>query len=236
MGSEENRIEAVYENYAKEPEFRERWNPQNPGNQAIAAELWRAIEAGLSACGDLSLAKRKVLDLGCGCGGNLSRLLSYGAEPQHLFGVDLVPARIERAKSSWPELQFWVANGKALAFQDGTFDYVMLFTVFSSILDREVAGQVATEVVRVLRPGGVVIWYDMRRNNPWNPNVRGLDLGGIRKLFPQLDLRLQSLTVLPPVTRRLGIATARLYPMLARLPLLRSHYLGFFLRKADCDR
>ena len=48
------------------------------------------------------------------------------------------------------------------------------FTVFSSILNDSVRKQIAAEMLRVAKPGGGVLWFDLRVNNPRNPNVRGV--------------------------------------------------------------
>ena len=45
------------------------------------------------------------------------------------------------------------------------------------------------------------------------------------RLFPGCGMRARSLTLLPPLTRRLGRWTEALYPILARVPFLRTHNL-----------
>ena len=32
---------------------------------------------------------------------------------------------------------------------------------------------VAEEMLRVLKPQGLILWYDYHVNNPWNKDVRG---------------------------------------------------------------
>jgi hypothetical protein len=105
-----------------------------------------------------------------------------------------------------------------------SLDMVLLFTVFSSILDHRMAENVATEVRRVLKPGGAVLWYDFRYDNPSNPHTRGMTKRHIRRLFPGFTLNLRTITSLPPLARRLGRATSWLYPVLAAGPFLRTHY------------
>ena len=89
---------------------------------------------------------------------------------------------------------------------------------------------VAAEVARILRSGGAVVWYDFRMNNPFNPHVRGISRKGVRRLFPEYDSRLMTVTLLPPLARRAGSLTDVLYPWLASLPFLRSHYLGVLIK------
>jgi len=65
-------------------------------------------------------------------------------------------------------------DASRLPFKDGSFDIVMQFTVFTSILDREVKKAVATEMLRVLKADGIILWYDYHMNNPKNPDVKGI--------------------------------------------------------------
>ena len=117
-------------------------------------------------------------------------------------------------------------------FPDAAFDLVMAFTVFSSILDPSMAGNVASEIHRVLKPGGGLLWYDFRYNSPANRHVRGVGSARVRQLFPGLKGHLHTLTVLPPLVRRLGPLTAALYPALALAPPLRSHLMGLLRKTA----
>jgi len=151
---------------------------------------------------------------------------AWGARPDNLYGVDLLGDRIRRAKENFPGLTFREANAEALPFADGFFDLVALFTVFSSILDPRMARDVSREIHRVLRSGGAVVWYDFRMNNPFNPHVRGVSRKGIRQLFPGFHSHLVTITLMPPLARRLGRLADPLYPCLTSLPFLRSHYLG----------
>lgn len=92
------------------------------------------------------------------------------------------------------------------------------------------AHNVAAEVQRLLKAGGAVVWYDFRYNNPYNPHVRGMTKGHIQQLFPTFTFHLRTITLLPPLARRLGALTPLLYSRLARLPILRTHYLGLLVK------
>ncbi len=227
---EVQRIQRVYQGYQESGAATTRWDKRNPGNRAIVAERQSAVRRLLRDRGWLPLTDRRVLEVGCGAGAELARLLELGAEPKNLYGVDLLAERISDARARYPGLHFGVANAEHLGFPDSHFDLVMAFTLFSSILDGVMARQIATEIVRVLKPGGAVLWYDFRYDNPRNPNVRGVPRPRIEALFPESQLRLRSTTLLPPLARRLGRATPLIYPMLAIVPLLRTHYVGLVLR------
>lgn len=170
-----------------------------------------------------------MLDIGCGHGGVLASLVDLGAPACNLYGIDLLPDRIEAARRAYPDICFACGNAEHLDFPDAYFDLVLLFTVFSSILDDGMAHNVAREACRVLKPGGAVLWYDFRYNNPWNPRVRGITRQQIHQLFPGLEMHLCTITLMPPLARRLGRLTPVLYPLLAAIPPLRTHYLGLLI-------
>ena len=214
----------VYREYR--PTVSQRWRPDNSGNAAILAELERRVVSVLRRAGLVPLAGRRILDVGCGYGHFLGLFRTLGAAPSDLHGVDLLPERIELARARHPDLEFTIGNGEELPYPDGTFDLVLLFSVLTSILDRGVQANLAAEARRVLRPGGAILWYDLRYDNPWNPHVRGLRRREVTRLFPDLSPALKTTTLLPPLARRLGPFTPVLYPLLVRLPFLRTHQLG----------
>ena len=122
------------------------------------------------------------------------------------------------------------ASATALPHPDSSFDLILAFTLFSSILDDRIAGGVAREIGRVLRPGGALVWYDVRVSNPHNPAVRGMPRRRLLALFPGWRATLRPITLLPPVARRLGRLTGVAYPALAALPPLRTHWAGLLER------
>jgi SAM-dependent methyltransferase len=229
---EVDRIADVYRGYAREGARDRRWAPDNPGNRAIVAERLRVLGELLAAERRLPLDRARILEVGAGDGDVLASLVGLGARPERLVGVDLLPDEVARARARHPELRFAVANAEALDLDDHAVDLVLLFTVLTSILDAGMTGRIAAEVDRVLAPGGAVVWYDFRIDNPRNPHVRGVGRRRIRALFPGYRLHLRSVTVLPPLARRLGWATAWAYPLLSRVPLLRTHYLGLLAKPA----
>ena len=231
--AEADRITQVYREYQASAATQARWDRRNPGNRAILRERHAAIRAALEAAGMLPLAGRRVLEIGCGSGDVLASLLDLGADAKDLCGVDLLPERIGDAARRFPALSFLAANGTALPLASASVDLILFFTVFSSILERQMAREVAAETRRVLAQGGAVLWYDFRYDNPRNPNVHGMSRHAIQSLFPDFALSLRTVTLLPPLARRLGRVTPLLYPWLAKLPPLRTHYLGLLLKRAQ---
>jgi hypothetical protein len=75
---------------------------------------------------------------------------------------------------------------------------------------------------RLTKPLGMILWYDLRVNNPGNPDVRGIGVQEIRELFPRASgFEYKRVTLAPPIGRRVG----RLYNFL-NFPFLRSHILA----------
>jgi SAM-dependent methyltransferase len=228
--AEVDRLRQVYGQYTACGFGNSKWSNANEGNQAIRSE--REIETCglLQKFGFIPLKDRRILDVGCGTGEQLGTFLRWGAKPENLIGIDLIPNRIQRAQQNFPRITFRLANAESLSFGNGSFDLVTVFTVFTSILDERMAANICREINRVLAPGGGVLWYDFRMNNPFNRNVRGLSRKHIQGLFPAFQIALKSISLLPPLARRLGRLTGLLYGPLASLPLLRTHYIGILTK------
>jgi SAM-dependent methyltransferase len=227
---EVDRLRQVYTEYANRGLARSKWSAANRGNQAIQQEWRRCLREVLANYGLIPLANKRILDLGCGTGEILAGFEEWGAQPENLIGVDLLAERIQAAAKRFPAIKFQQVNAEALPFENRSFELVSLFTVLTSILDLRMIMNVAQEIDRVLTPGGAVIWYDLRISNPFNRQVRGMSRRRIEQLFPGFGLCLQPLTLVPPLARRLGKLTPTLYPLLASLPWLKTHYLGLLTK------
>jgi hypothetical protein len=115
------------------------------------------------------------------------------------------------------------------------FDIVLQATVFTSILDVEMKRAIAREILRVLKPTGVFVWYDFLFDNPRNPHVGGIGAREIRRLFPGCAVGLKRITLAPPIARRLVPITWIGALLLERVSILNTHYLGT-IRKSDLPR
>jgi SAM-dependent methyltransferase len=101
-----------------------------------------------------------VLEVGCGSGYFLHRFREFGA--RRAAGIDLMEHRIEQARERFPTLELVSGNAAALPWDDESFDLVTQFTCLSSVLQPELRARIASEMWRVLRPGGAIVSYDMR--------------------------------------------------------------------------
>lgn len=165
-----------------------------------------------------------VLDVGCGSGGGLLQLLELGLNPDNLFGVELMENRAAEARRRLPPTATILAGdatGATLPIPQ--FDIIQQSTVFTSILDDGTQQALAERMWALLKPGGLIVWYDFIYDNPRNPDVRGVSRKRIRELFPHGVMSVRRTTLAPPLGRPASRLSSLLYWTLWTLPLLRSH-------------
>jgi len=169
---------------------------------------------------------RKIADIGCGVGTWLLEFVQWGADPADLGGIDLIPERLACARRRIPGADLHLGSASELPWPDGSFDLVSQFLVFTTILDPPLKRAVALEMLRVLKPGGRILWFDFRVNNPWNPEVRGLRAAEIRSLFPGCKMELAPAMLAPPLSRLIAGWSWPLAEALQAMPFLCTHYAG----------
>lgn len=185
----------------------------------------RALLRMLRREGMWPLAGKDILEVGCGNGGVLLELLGYGADPHRLHGTDLLAERAAVARERLPHLPISTSSGTALPYPDDSFDIVLQFTVFSSILDQAICYTVAKEIRRVLRSGGMVLWYDFW-TNPLNKQTRGIRPSEIRACFPGCEIVFDRITLAPPLARRIVPISWSAALLLEKTGFLNTHYLA----------
>jgi SAM-dependent methyltransferase len=184
----------------------------------------------------LPLATTRILDVGCGSGRWIREWVKWGATPENLYGIDLRPAAIDKARRlSPPGVTIECGNAADLAFAPESFDIVLQSTVFTSILDAAIRRKVASEMLRVVAANGLILWYDFHLANPWNTDVRAVRKREIRSLFPDCSVKLHRITLVSPLARWLAPRSWPACQLLALLPPLRSHYVGI-IRKQNSLR
>jgi hypothetical protein len=178
-----------------------------------------------------SLADLQITEVGCGSGGNLHDLVRLGAEPRRLQGLELLPERATQARACLPSaLAIHAGDAASATIVPGSQQAVLAFTLFSSLLDASFRTALAQQMWQWVAPGGGVLVYDFVVNNPRNPDVQGVPLAEVQRLFPQARLHSCRITLAPPVARRLpgGMIT----PCAALLPFLRTHRLTWAVKPA----
>jgi ubiquinone/menaquinone biosynthesis C-methylase UbiE len=106
----------------------------------------------------VGLARGRVLEIGVGSGLNLP---FYGREIEELVAID--PSRellsMARKHTSWVHfpVKLMECGAESLPLEDGSVDSVVMTWTLCSIVD---PGQALTEIRRVLRPGGDLIFVE----------------------------------------------------------------------------
>ena len=228
------RARGVYTARVGNPSLNRLYSPYNPSNLLTIQDREWIIADLLRRSGLWSLADMDILDVGCGSGGELRRLTTNGADPARCTGIDLMAHRIEEARKVLPAARFEVGSAHQLPFPDASFDLVTQFVLFSSVVNRELRGAIAAEMVRVLRPEGRIIWYDIKSMKP-QPNLVPIDLKELRELFPGCTLTVRKATLGWWPSHFMARRSRAAAILMAKLPRMRSHYVAM-IRKAGAGQ
>lgn len=132
-----------------------------------AAGKYYAVDTGRTRYGDLVRAAAgpgcTVLEYGCGTGSEAFALAAAGAET---VGIDIsgvgVSEATARARREGVNARFIQMDAEDLASVDGAFDLVC----GSGILHHLDLERAVVEIRRVLKPGGVAVFYEPLGTNP----------------------------------------------------------------------
>lgn len=174
----------------------------------------------------LPLSGKSVLEIGCGTGQNLIEFIRMGATPHDIIGNDLLENRIATAKSLLPEdVSLICGDAATLDLPNNSFDIILQSTVFTSILDDELQIKIANHMWELLKPGGVILWYDFIHANPYNPDVRAVPIKKIHKLFPDVNIKIKRVTLFPFIADFVTRYFYFPYTICNFFPFLRMHVL-----------
>lgn len=177
------------------------------------------------------LANLHILDVGCGNGRLLRQFLEWGASPDRLVGVELREEPVQEALFFNANIDVKCGSATELPWPDESFDLVTQHTVFTSVLDQNMRIKIAAEMKRVLRPGGAILWFDFVFDNPRNPDVKGVRVRDVQKLFPDFVMHGRKIVLAPFIARKLPVFTVPvLYPLLNIFSFLRTHYLALLIK------
>lgn len=199
---------------------RRAWAADNPGNAAIREEAYAALRAATGP--RMGPRGGVVLDLGCGTGWWLARLLADGHPAANLHGIDADPGRVRAAAARAPGATVSVGDVRAPGLPPGAADVALFMTVLSSLPDGAGVAAALRAAAAALAPGGLLVVWEPRIPTPANRATRRITRRAVEAALGG-PTRAATLTVLPPLARRLPDAEA--YARLARVPVLRTHVL-----------
>src|SRR5215813_780732 len=130
-------------------------------------------------------ANGKVLEIAPGPGYFCIELAKLGS--YQITGLDISKSFVEIARKNAAEarlkIDFREGNASAMPFQDNTFDFTFCQAAFKNFSEPV---QAISEMYRVLRPGGISVIADLRRDASLaeiDREVKGMGLGPINQFF-----------------------------------------------------
>ena len=167
-----------------------------------------------------------IFEIGAGQGGNIPVFHELGFSNSSIFINELLPERIELARLHHPDVKIYEGNILDIELT-AQFDVVFQSTVFTSVLSDNDRKAIADKMWSLVKPGGIILWYDFVYNNPSNPDVKKVDQAEACWLFSKaIKRKIVKVTLAPPIGRRVG----KLYNLF-NFPFLRSHILGVFQKQ-----
>jgi SAM-dependent methyltransferase len=227
---------------ARERDFHNEFFGHEQESRAAQNRYYFAIEHGVKRCQELlhAYAKdRDVLEFGCG-NGWLAQHIAQSAKS--IVGIDLSDVVVSQAnercaREGVHNARFAAMDAEAMTFPDETFDLVF----GSAILHHLDVPRSVKEIHRVLRPGGVTLFWEPLGHNPIlnlyrrltptkrtddeHPLVRS-DIKTVRELFP--DLRMHYFGLLTPLSVPL-VSTPLAVPLRAGLDRIDRALIGMGL-------
>jgi MPBQ/MSBQ methyltransferase len=124
-----------------------------------------------------------LLDVGCGIGGS-SRILArdYGFSTT---GITISPQQVQRARELTPDgldAKFQVNDALNMSFPDNSFDVVWSIEAGPHMPDK---AKYASEMLRVLKPGGVLVVADWNQRDDRRKPLKGWEKPVMKQLLDQ---------------------------------------------------
>ncbi len=116
-----------------------------------------------------------VLDVATGAGGFVGALTECLASFDRITGIDPLESAIEKARECFDDerIAFLVGDVEDLSFADETFDTV---TIANSLHHLERYDKAMREMLRVLKPGGKLIVFEMYRDDQSEAQLTHVEL------------------------------------------------------------
>lgn len=107
---------------------------------------------------DLLSPHDRMLDYGCGYGRAVKEMKSAGFS--RVIGVDISAKMVTGGRGSDPSLDLLVFDGHTLPFADATFSGCLFMAVLNCIPEERRQRQALSEILRVLKPAGILFISD----------------------------------------------------------------------------
>lgn len=142
---------------AREAGYWEGWNAEFCEHRsALDMGSARRQEYVLGALRKLKIQNARILEVGCGTGWLVERLLEFG----NVDATDLAADVVARAQKRIPQARFFGGDFLSLPFPEEHYDAVVTLEAFAHVPDRSAF---INRIFGVLRPGGYLILTTQNR-------------------------------------------------------------------------
>ena len=129
----------------------------------------------------------RILDVGCGTGVLAGRLAQAGVQ---VTGGDPSSGMLRHVAEAAPGVEAVLGDATDLPFDEGRFDLTMCVAVMHHVAEPVAVHKSLAEMVRVTKPGGLVLVWD---HNPANPYWKSLMArvpqdDGSERLIPEKEI------------------------------------------------
>lgn len=202
-------VEITFMNYGYQPLDGTRNQPalhERDETNRVSIQLYHHVAAG-HGIEDAGITGQNVLEVGCGRGGGASYLARY-LHPASYVGLDVSKRVIAFCNShhNVPGLSFTTGRAESLSFPDGSFERVINIESSRCYSDRL---QFFREVHRVLKPGGYLLFADMRQPDELPTLNQRLEESGFRIIQEEDISRNVVLALDQDSERRAGLISSK---------------------------
>lgn len=131
-------------------------------NKALYAMQSDTLDMLLSTA-NISLAEKRVLDVGSGIGYYINYFQQRGAK--NIIGIDIAPTSVSYLQKTYPQYQFQctdIGSSSGITI-DGKFDFISAISVLYHIVDDDRFASALNNICSYLAPGGFLVLTDMFR-------------------------------------------------------------------------
>ena len=166
----------------KQKDFWNEWDRRHL-SPPLDREALRRGDLALKLLQSLHLSKPNILELGCGNGWLVEKLISFGP----VTGIDIAGEAIAEARRRIPSATFYAGDASSLNLPIGVFDIVVTLETFSHVPSQP---KFIELMARVLKPNGSLILTTQNRAVYCrNSQIRPPAEGQLRRWVTMRELR-----------------------------------------------
>ena len=232
MDNFESENKLIFERYSKRSENK-RYRYLNPEIFKMHQErVFHEMKMISSNFNTKDFTNLKITDIGSGYGFNILEFIRMGFLPKNINAVEMIKERAEFSMEIIPQsVNVYNQNALEVPIENYSQDIVFQSAVLTSILDDKYKKKLANKMWELLKPGGVILYYDFVYNNPKNPDVKGVPFREVKSLFPNGKFKFKKrVTLAMPISRAICKIHPNAYHIFNFFKFLRTHLLCLIVK------